>query len=207
VLACEACNVRKGTQTAAEFGYPHLQAQARMPLKDAAHVSSIKTAVVKQFQEEFGAEHVAVIYGYETKYQRIQVLDLPKSHTNDAIAIACEIGEGVKPGSRVYQVRCVGRGNYQLYNGKHSEHRVWAPKKVKGWKLYEVVEAKGQVGYIGGRRLKGSFVVKALSTGKTMLEVVPSKLVRVARPSHGWMISPVTETCVSTEEERASSLV
>ncbi len=33
-----------------------------------------------------------------------------------------------------------------MYNGKHSEHKVWAPRRVKGWKLYELVEAKGQIG-------------------------------------------------------------
>ena len=30
-LACEPCNVKKGTQTAAEFGFPDLQAQAKQP--------------------------------------------------------------------------------------------------------------------------------------------------------------------------------
>ena len=32
-LACEPCNVKKGTQTAAEFGFPDLQAQAKLPLE------------------------------------------------------------------------------------------------------------------------------------------------------------------------------
>src|SRR6266700_5288117 len=73
-------------------------------------------------------------YGYETKYQRIQVLDLSKSHIHDAVAIACSFGEVVKPSSVFYQVRCVPRGQYQLFNGKRSEHRVWAPRKLKGWK-------------------------------------------------------------------------
>ena len=127
-------------------------------------------------------------YGFETKFQRIQVLDLAKSHANDAVAIACAIGEVVKPLTTVYQLRCVPRGNYQIYNGKHSEHKVWAPRKVKGWKLYERVTAKGQVGYIGGRRLTGSFVLKDLTGGKTILEVVPSKLQRLARCTHGWII-------------------
>lgn len=36
-----------------------------------------------------------VRYGYQTKYQRIQVLHLPKSHFHDAVAIACEPGEKV----------------------------------------------------------------------------------------------------------------
>lgn len=196
-LACEPCNVRKGTQTAEEFGYPHIQAQASVPLKDAAHVSSLKTAVTQQLREVFGAEHVAVTYGYETKYKRIQVLDLPKSHSNDAVAIACVMGEVVKPLTVRYQLRCIPRGNYQLFNGKHSEHRVWAPKKVKDWKLYEIVEAKGQVGYIGGRRVKGAFVLKDLTTGKPILEVTPRKLRRLARPVQGWIIH--------REEVRAST--
>jgi 5-methylcytosine-specific restriction endonuclease McrA len=186
-LACEPCNARKGQQTADEFGYPEIQAHARVPLRDVAHVSSIKTSIVQQLRVIFGAEQVAVTYGYETKYQRIQVLGLLKSHTNDAVAIACASGEVVKPLPLLYQLRCVPRGNYQRYNGKHSEHKVWAPRRVKGWKRYELVEAKGQIGYIGGRRLKGSFVLKDVSSGKTILEVTPSKLHRLARCRHGWI--------------------
>ncbi len=203
-LACDACNVKKGNLTAAEFGFPGVQSQARKPLKDAAHVSSVKTTVVQHLRDLFGADQVTITYGYETKYQRIQILDLPKSHTNDAVAIACAIGEVIIPSPLVYQIRCISRGHYQLYNGKHSEHKVWAPKKVKGWKLYELVEARRQVGYIGGRRLKGSFVVKGLSTGKTLLEVTPSKLVRLARPDRGWLIWHRFEY---SKEERASSPV
>ncbi len=201
-LACEPCNRAKGKQTAEEFGYPEIQVQVREPLRDAAHVSSTKTALVAQLAQQFGADRVSVTYGYETKYKRIQVLDLAKSHTHDAVAIACELGEVVIPSSLVYQIRCIPRGHYQLYNGKRSEHRVWAPRKVKGWKLYELVEAKGQVGYIGGRRLKGSFVVKDLSTSKTLLEAAPSKLVRLVRPGRGWLIWHSHE---QRKEERASS--
>ncbi len=189
VIACDACNKRKGTRTAEEFGYPDIQAQARVPLKDAAYVSSIKTAVVKSLVQQFGSERVAVTYGYETKYKRIQVLDLPKSHTNDAVAIACEMGEVVKPLSIGYQIRCIQRGNYQMYNGKHSEHKVWAPRKVKGWKLYELVEAKRQMGYIGGRRVKGAFVVKDMISGQALVEITPRRLLRLARPVRGWMIT------------------
>jgi len=197
-LACEPCNTRKGKQTATEFGYPDVQAQARIPLRDAAHVSSLKTGLLAQLAQAFGLDRVHVTFGYETKYKRIQVLDLPKSHSNDAVAIACAIGEVVKPLAVTYQFRCIPRGNYQLFNGKHSEHKVWAPRRVKGWKLYEVVEAKGHIGYIGGRRLKGSFVLKNLMTGKTILELTPRKLRRLARPVHGWM--------VQRKEGRASSL-
>src|SRR5438874_11609632 len=39
-LACEPCNQRKGNKTAAEFGFPQIQTQARLPLRDAADVSA-----------------------------------------------------------------------------------------------------------------------------------------------------------------------
>ena len=104
-LACHACNQRKGQQTAAEFGFPQVQAKVRVPLKDAAHVSSLKSRVVHDLQAVFGESQVSIAYGYETKYKRIQGLDLPKSHTNDAVAIACEIGEVVKPLEIVHQIR------------------------------------------------------------------------------------------------------
>lgn len=79
-------------------------------------------------------------------------------------------------------------GNYQLFNGKRSEHKVSAPMKVQDWKLYEKVEAKGQIGYIGGRRVKGAFEYKDLITGKSIVEVTSRKLRRLARPVQGWMI-------------------
>ncbi len=123
-LACHPCNERKGQQTAAEFGFPEVQAKARVPLKDAAHVSALKTRVVDDLQAIFGESRVSITYGYETTYKRIQVLDLPKSHANDAVAIA----------------------------------------------LYELVKAKGEVGYISGRREKGAFVIKDVTSGKKLLE-------------------------------------
>jgi len=205
VIACDRCNKRKGIRTAEEFGFPEIQAQARMPLKDAARVSSIKTAVVQPLAQQFGLERVAVRYGYETKYQRMQVLNLPKSHANDAVAIACAIGEVVKPLTLVYQLRCVPRGNYQMYNGKHSEHKVWAPRKVKSWKLYELVEAKGQMGYISGRRVKGAFVVKDVRSGKALAEVTPRKLVRLARCVQGWIITRLPFPHMTGKEDAAPS--
>lgn len=204
-LACASCNQRKGNQTAAEFGFPQLQTQARLPLRDAAQVSSLKTAVLTELMRQFGERQVQVRYGYQTKYQRIQMLALPKSHAYDAVAIACEVGEVVSPLEEVHQIRCLPRGSYQRYNGKRSEHKAWAPRKVRGWKLYEVVEAKGQVGYLGGRREQGSFVVKDLVSGKKLVEVAPSRLRRLRRPSQGWLISRLPGSVYRVKEGDASS--
>src|SRR5260370_21181634 len=151
-IACHPCNQRKGQQTAAEFGFPDVQAQAGGRLKDAAHVSSLKSRVVHDLQAIFGESQVSITYGYETKYKRIQVLDLPKSHTNDAVAIACEMGEVVKPLEIVHLLRCLGRGQYQRFNGLSSSQKCWAPRKARGFKLYELVKLNGQVGDIARRR-------------------------------------------------------
>jgi hypothetical protein len=188
-LACEPCNQRKGNKTAAEFGFPQIQAQARLPLRDAAHASALKTALLTQLRQQFGEERVQVRYGYQTTYHRIQVLKLPKSHAHDAVAIACAEREVVMPLPVCWYMRCLPRGRYQRFNGKRSEHTCWAPHKVRGWKLYERVRAKGLTGYIAGRREKGAFVLKDAISGKTLLEVTPRKLERVARPTHGWMIT------------------
>lgn len=204
-LACESCNQRKGKQTASEFGFPAIQAQACLPLRDAAHVSGLKTALLAQLRQHFGAEHIQVRYGYQTKYQRIQVLNFPKAHAYDAVAIGCAIGEMVRPLEVVWRLRCLPRGGYQRYNGKHSEHKAWAPRKVKGWKLYELVAAKGKRGYIGGRREKGSFLVKEIVSGKTLVEVAPSRLVRLRRPSQGWLINCLPITHLLAKEGGASS--
>ncbi len=195
-LSCRPCNQRKGQQTAAEFGFPGVQAKARVPLKHAAHVSSLKSRVIHDLQAIFGESQVSITYGYETKYKRVQVIDLPKSHSNDAVAIACEIGEVVKPLEIVHQIRCLGRGQYQRFNGLHSEHKCWAPRTLRGFKLYELVKTKGGVGYIAGRREKGAFVIKDVISGKKVVEVTPRKLVRLARPTQGWIITrlPVLES-------------
>jgi hypothetical protein len=105
------------------------------------------------------------------------------------LTLACEIGEVVKPLEMVHHLRCLARGHYQRFNGLHSEHKCWAPRKVRGFKLYELVKAKDLVGYIAGRREKGAFVVKDANSGQKLLEVTPGKLGRVARPTQGWMIT------------------
>jgi 5-methylcytosine-specific restriction endonuclease McrA len=204
-LACQSCNQRKGKQTASEFGFPQLQAQALLPLRDAAHVSALRTRLVAQLQQQFGKAQVQVRYGYQTRYQRIQVLSLPKTHANDAVAIACEIGERVKPLEMVHHIRCLPRGHYQRFNGLHSEHKCWAPKKVRGFQLYELVKAKGEVGYIAGRREKGAFLIKEVTTGKKFAEVTPRKLVRIARPTQGWMITRQSVLQSLRKEDGASS--
>jgi 5-methylcytosine-specific restriction endonuclease McrA len=188
-LACATCNRSKGKRTAEEFGHPEVQARALTPLKGAVHVSIIKTWVIETLPGLLGRVGISTTFGYETKYKRMKTLELPKTHYFDAVAIACEHGETVVPGKVWYQYKCVARGRYQLYNGSRGEHKVSGPKKVRGWKLFELVEVNGQVGYISGRRSSGRFSVKDVVTGKLLVDGVDHrKLVRLARATHGSIV-------------------
>jgi len=106
-LACKTCNVKKGNQTAEEFGYPHLQKQAKKPLKATACLNNLRWQLVAQL----GAEHT---YGYVTKYQRNK-LGLEKSHINDAFVIA---GGTNQERCRPYQVIQVRRNNRAIQTNR-----------------------------------------------------------------------------------------
>ena len=49
-LACHPCNQAKGSQTAAEFGHPDVQAKAQQPLKDAAAMNATRWALYRRLQ-------------------------------------------------------------------------------------------------------------------------------------------------------------
>ena len=79
-IACHKCNQKKGNKTAAEFGYPEIQQQAKKSLKTAAFMNNIRRKLVNLLS-------CGWTYGYITKHNRIQ-LGLEKSHANDAFVIA-----------------------------------------------------------------------------------------------------------------------
>ena len=79
-LACRGCNQKKNQKTAAEFGYPNIQKQAKKPLKSAAFMNVVRKKLVDILDCDY-------TYGYITKYNRIK-LGLEKSHANDAFAIS-----------------------------------------------------------------------------------------------------------------------
>jgi 5-methylcytosine-specific restriction endonuclease McrA len=106
-LSCRKCNLRKGDKIAKEFGYPHIQQQAKLPLKAPACLNNIRWRTVEQLD----ADHT---YGYVTKYQRNK-LGLEKSHVNDAFIIA---GGTNQERCRPYEVIQVRRNNRSLQKNR-----------------------------------------------------------------------------------------
>jgi 5-methylcytosine-specific restriction endonuclease McrA len=80
-LACEHCNQKKGNRTAQEFGFPHLQAQALQPLKDAAAVNSTRWALYERLKST--GLPIETSTGGRTKWNRKQ-RGIPKAHWLDA---------------------------------------------------------------------------------------------------------------------------
>jgi 5-methylcytosine-specific restriction endonuclease McrA len=89
-LACHACNQRKGRQTAAEFGFPQLQALAKRPLKDAAAVNSTRWAIYQRLVA--AGLPVEVGTGGRTKFNRTRH-GLPKTHWLDAACVGASTPE------------------------------------------------------------------------------------------------------------------
>jgi len=80
-LACEQCNGKKGNQTAEEFGFPHIQAQAKAPLKDAAAVNSTRRVLHQRLMRT--GLPIEASSGGHTKWNRGE-RDIAKTHWLDA---------------------------------------------------------------------------------------------------------------------------
>ena len=109
-LACRTCNEAKGTKTAEEFGYPEIQKQARMPLRDATLVTATRWKVYSVLVET-GLE-VECGTGARTKMNRIR-LNLPKDHHFDAVCIGVSTPENVVfKTNQVLHIKAKGRGSH-----------------------------------------------------------------------------------------------
>ena len=111
-LACEPCNTAKGNQTAAEFGHPEVEAQAKQPLKDAAAVNATRWVLFERLQAlglplETGT-------GGRTQWNRTR-RGIPKTHWLDACCVGAST-PGVLHWQQVvpWQIEAEGRQSRQM---------------------------------------------------------------------------------------------
>jgi len=97
-------------------------------------------------------------FGYITKYVREQVLKLPKSHYNDAVAIASDCSP-VKSSNTVFYKRHVSSGDYQQTKGPHSNIRI-PTGKLFGLRKFDLIDTVKGSGYISGKRSTGYFAIQ-----------------------------------------------
>ena len=111
-MACEACNLRKGTRTAAEFGFPEVQQQAKQPLRDAAAVNTTRWALLQRLHAT--GLPVETGTGGRTKWNRTQ-RGLPKTHWLDAACVGASTPERMQVAQVVpLQITAMGRQRRQM---------------------------------------------------------------------------------------------
>lgn len=107
-LACGPCNQDKGNRTAAEYGFPKLQAQAQAPLRDAAAVNITRWALYRRLVDTGLPLEVGT--GGRTKYNRSR-LGLPKTHWLDAACVGASTPERLRIATpTVLTIMATGRG-------------------------------------------------------------------------------------------------
>jgi len=205
VASCHDCNQRKGNQTAAEFGYPEIQKQAKKSLRAAAHTQAGKTATIDGLSQ---IAPVDLTYGYVTKMDRL-ALGLPKTHYYDAVTIASR-GQPVEPLQWYEQMRAISRGARQQRKGRHSQMNARLPYEVFGFRLWDRIQMPdGTQGYVLARRKSGSFkigdidrnVIKSMTYKKLRLVQRASTLLVERRSCPAWQCRADLKTALPMTTE------
>ena len=195
ITLCEHCHdsLHKGLITVTKA----LKRRTRST-RDAAFMGTMRKTLMQRLRSELRVP-VVETKGYITKYTRVEVLKLPKSHTNDALAIAIGLrGHGVLTGpvsiemaSRNYLIKPVRHHNRQLHKATINKGGVrklnQAPKYVKGFRLFDKVLYNKQECFIWGRRSSGSFLLKDLNN-KTIKDGVNYKKLKLLERSSSYLI-------------------
>jgi len=170
-LACEPCNTRKGTQTASEFGYPHIQAQAKQPLKDVAAINSSRWTLYERLRVT--GLPIEVGTGGRTQFNRM-VRSLPKAHWLDAACVGASTPERMLVrAARPLAIKATGHGRRQMAGLNASGFPIRHRSRVKrhfGFQTGDLVKAvvpKGKrAGVHVGRvlcRATGSFDITTVT--------------------------------------------
>lgn len=127
----------------------------RSKTKHATEIGIVKAQLKKQFGD------FEETFGHETKFKREQVLQLPKSHYNDAVAICCEEDELVNLSDIVYFKKHVPKGDYQQTKGSRSEKKI-PTGKLFGLRKFDYIQTPKGTGFIKGKRSTGFFSISDL---------------------------------------------
>ena len=161
-LACDRCNKKKDKQTAEEFGFPKIHAQAKKPMKAQAFMNNIRWRFVTEIRRLVPCTHT---YGFVTKYKRSKT-DLEKSHINDAFVIAD--GE-THPRSQNIKAKQVRRQNRSLYKAnllKGGIKKRNTVREVRDFKRFDKVLFNKEVCFIYGLRTRGFFDIRTIDNEK-----------------------------------------
>ncbi|MFS8119398.1 MAG: RNA-guided endonuclease IscB, partial [Microcoleus sp.] len=193
-LACEKCNLKKGTQDIKEFLskkpdlLKQIMAQVKRPLKDATAVNSTRWALFNQLK--LTGLPVMTGSGGQTKYNRTR-LELPKTHYFDAACVG-KVDKLVVLATQPLLIKANGHGTRQMCRtdrfGFPSRH-VPRNKFVKGFQTGDIVKAivtnGKKIGEYVGRvavRSSGSFNISA----KELVQGISHKYCEILHRKDGY---------------------
>ena len=175
-----------------------LKKRKRKPNRDAAFMGIMRKTLIERLRAELSIP-VVETRGYITKATREKLLVLPKSHTNDALAITqgkhgFNVGylPGIVQTDKIYTVRPVRHHNRQLHKATILKGGIrkanQAEKYVFGYRLFDKVQFNGQDCFIWGRRTSGYFTIKAIN-GKMIKDGITFKKLKLVEKSTSYLIA------------------
>lgn len=186
VLACHACNEQKGNQTAAEFGHPEVEEDARKPLKDAAAMNATRYALCEALRSL--DVPITTWSGGRTRWNRDR-FGVEKAHCLDALCVG-ELA-GAKPGRhRTMAITAMGRGRYSRTNVNASGFPtgyLMRTKQIMGIKTGDRVRAVVPAGFAAHGTHTGRIAVRAnrqFRLGK--VQGLPARFCRVLQLADGF---------------------
>ena len=175
ITLCETCH------RAYHDGKIKLKQKRGQSFKEATFMGIMRWAFFNKLKEIYPVE-VKNTFGYLTKNTRIN-LGLEKSHHIDAFCIAGNL-QAERLDYYWYQKQ-VRKHNRQLYkltiNKGGTRKRNQAPFELFGFRLFDKVKCKGEVGFIFGRRASGSFDIRKLDGTKISAGISYKKLELISK--------------------------
>lgn len=195
VTLCNKCHTgcHEGTVSLGK-----LSRRGRKSTRDAAFMGMMRKTLLERLRAELPIP-VVETKGYVTKATRVELLKLPKSHINDALAIAQgKHGFGITEPTtiirtdRQYSVKPVRHHNRQLHKATILKGGIrkgnQAPKYVKGFRLFDKVLYQGIECFVWGRRTSGSFLLRTLD-GAEVKDGVSFKHLKLLERSSNYLVA------------------
>ena len=166
-----------------------LRKRGRQSTRDAAFMGIMRKTLMQRLCQQLGIP-VCETKGYITKYTRVERLHLPKSHVNDALAIAVGPAgsQAISRADCQYAIKPVRHHNRQLHKATALKGGIrksnQAPKHVKGFRLFDKVLFESKECFIWGRSSSGSMILRCLDGSKVKDGVGLKKLTLLERSSN-----------------------
>ena len=195
VTLCESCHEKLHKGLIAEKDF---KKRKRRSTRDATFMGIMRATLLQRLRSGLPIP-VVETRGYITKATREKLLVLPKSHTNDALAVAhgpqgfrAGYLPNIRQADRLYTIRPVRHHNRQLHKATILKGGVrkanQAEKYICGFRLYDKVLYNGIECFVWGRRTTGIFTIKTIN-GKMIKDGISFKKLKLVEKSTSYLIA------------------